>query len=65
MSDPTLLTTYGGNIMATVTIAVMMGAVWVCKNKCRHQRWSVNSGCLKCSGDDIKTERGEPPGVPV
>ena len=63
MSDPSLLTAYGSNLMATVTIAVLAGAVWICKNKCRHQRWAVDSGCMKCSGDDIVTERERPEGI--
>ena len=60
MSDPSLLTSYGGNLMATISIAVLAGAVWVCKNKCRHMRWKVNSGCCNITGDDIVTQHEKP-----
>ena len=58
-----IASTYGANLMATVTFAVIAGLVWVCKNKCKHAKWSVDSGCLKCQGDDANTIR-EQPAVP-
>ena len=63
MSDPGLLTNYGSNLLAMVTFAVFAGAAWVCKHKCRHQRWAVDSGCLKCSGDDVVTHHEKPEGM--
>ena len=49
--------------MATVTFAILAGVVWVCKNKCKHTRWAVDSRCMKCSGDDIVTVRERPEGI--
>ena len=48
---------YGTNIAGTVTAAIIFGAAWVCKNKCKHSKCSIDSGCLKISADDVDTIR--------
>ena len=60
MSDPSLLTSYGSNLMATVTFAVIAGVVWCVKHKCKHAKWSIDSGCMKCQADDANTIRDQP-----
>ena len=63
MSDPGLMTSYGSNLLAMITFTVFAGIAWCVKNKCRHQRWQMDSGCLKCSGDDIVTQHSKPEGM--
>ena len=51
---------YGQNLAATITAALILGAVWVCKNKCKHSKCAIDTNCLQCSPDDIETIREDP-----
>ena len=46
---------YGTNIAGTVTAAIIFGIAWTCKNKCKHSKCAVNSGCIQFSADDVDT----------
>jgi len=50
-------TSYGTNVAGTITAAVIFGAVWICKNKCKHSQCAIDSRCFKCSADDSDTIR--------
>ena len=50
-------TSYGTNVAATITGAIIFGAAWVCKNKCKHSKCAIDSNCFKCSADDADTIR--------
>ena len=63
MSDPTLLQSFEGNLLAIACFSVFAGASWVCRKKCRHQTWAVHSSCFECRGDDIVTEHERPEGL--
>lgn len=48
-----------GNLVSFV-IAGIFGLVWyLVKNKCKHSKCAINSGCLKMEIDDIETQRDE------
>jgi len=51
---------YGQNLAATITAALILGAVWVCKNKCKHSKCAIDSKCFQCSADDLDTIREDP-----
>ena len=51
------LQSYGTNIAATVTAALIFGVAWCVKNKCKHSKCAVNSKCITCSADDTDTIR--------
>ena len=54
------LGSYGSNLAATVTAGIFFGAAWVCKNRCKHSQFTIDSGCIKCSGDGLDTIRENP-----
>ena len=51
---------YGQNLAATITAALILGAIWVCKNKCKHSKCAIDTNCLQCSADDLDTIRDNP-----
>ena len=51
-------TSYGTNVAGTITAAIIFGAAWICKNKCKHSKCAIDSGCFKFSADDADTIRG-------
>ena len=55
------LQSYGTNIAATVTAALIFGVAWCVKNKCKHSKCAVNSKCITCSADDTDTIRDPNP----
>lgn len=54
------LQSYGTNIAATVTTALIFGVAWCVKNKCKHSKCAVNSKCITCSADDTDTIHRRP-----
>ena len=50
---------YGTNA-GTLTGFILLGIVWVVKNKCKHSSCEVDTGCLKCQADDKNTIRNQP-----
>jgi len=52
-------TNVSGNLVSFV-IAGVFGLLWyLVKNKCKHSKCGVNSGCCQLEIDDIETQRGE------
>ena len=58
--DTTFVQEYGTNIAGTITAALIFGIAWCVKNKCRHSKIAINSGCIKCEADDTVTIREDP-----
>ena len=56
------LAQYGTTVAGSVTAAVIFGVAWCVRNKCKHSRCAVDSGCLKFSADDKDTIRERPGG---
>ena len=49
----------GQNLVSFVIVGIF-GIVWyLVKNKCRHSKCAINSGCFKMEVDDIETQRSE------
>ena len=51
---------YGTNVAGTLTGFILLGIVWVVKNKCKHSSCQIDTGCLKCQADDKNTLRDQP-----
>ena len=58
--DTTFVQEYGTNIAGTITAALIFGIAWCVKNKCRHSKIAINSGCIQCEADDTVTIREDP-----
>ena len=58
--DTTFAQEYGTNIAGTITAALIFGIAWCVKNKCRHSKIAINSGCIQCEADDTVTIREDP-----
>ena len=43
---------YGQSTLGALTIAVVAAIAWCVRNKFKHSRCALNSGCLKCSSQD-------------
>ena len=52
MEQQSALSNYGSSLASLVTFSVFAGIAWVCKNKCKHSKCAIDSGCLKFSADD-------------
>lgn len=54
---------YSGSLLGSLTCMVFLGVGWLVRNKLKHSKCSLNSGCLKISSqeDDLRksTLRGE------
>ena len=46
------LSAYGTNLASVLTVAVLGGIAWCAKNKCKHSKCALDSGCLKIEADD-------------
>ena len=55
------LQSYGTNIAATVTAALIFGVAWCVKNKCKHSKCIGHSFCcsIEINDDEEDLERGE------
>ena len=40
---------YGGSVLGALTVAAVAGVAWCAKNKFKHSRCDLDSGCLKLS----------------
>ena len=52
MEQQSALSNYGSSLASLVTFSVFAGIAWVCKNKCKHSKFAIDSGCFKFSADD-------------
>jgi hypothetical protein len=43
---------YGTSALGALTVAVIGGIGWWLRNRCKHSRCALNSGCLKISSQD-------------
>ena len=43
---------YGNTVLGDLTITVVMGIGWCVRNKMKHSRCDLDSGCLKVSSRD-------------
>ena len=50
--EQSALSNYGSSLASLVTFSVFAGIAWVCKNKCKHSKFAIDSGCLTFSADD-------------
>ena len=41
--------TYSGSLLGTLTVGVLIGVSWLCKNKMKHSRCKFNTKCLEIS----------------
>lgn len=62
--DTTFIQEYGTNVAGTITAAIIFGLIWCVKNKCRHSKFAIDSGCIKCEADDTVTIREDPRPAP-
>ena len=46
------LSSYGTNLASILTVAALGGIAWCAKNKCKHSKCALDSGCLKIEADD-------------
>ena len=46
------LSSYGTNLASVLTVAALGGIAWCAKNKCKHSKCALDSGCLKIEADD-------------
>ena len=55
------ISSYSGNLLASLTLAVFAGIAWLAKNKLKHSKCAVKSRCLECSSqeDDRLTMRND------
>ena len=51
-SQPSSLSNYGTNLASILTFSALAGIAWCAKNKCKHSKCDLDSGCLKISADD-------------
>ena len=40
---------YGGNVLGALTVAAIVGIAWCVRNKFKHSKCTLDSGCLKMS----------------
>ena len=46
------LSGYSGSLLGTLTVAAVLGVGWCVRNKLKHSRCDLNSGCLKISSHE-------------
>ena len=40
---------YGGSVLGALTVAAVAGVAWCAKNKFKHSKCDINTGCCKMS----------------
>ena len=49
---------YSSNLLASVTVAIIAGVAWCVKNKLKHSKCALHSGCLDIEAqEDSKTRK--------
>ena len=48
---------YGGSVLGALTVAAVGGVAWCVKNKFKHSKCDLDSGCLKISSQEDEDER--------
>ena len=48
---------YGTSILGALTVAAIAGIAWCVKNKLKHSRCALDSGCLKVSSREDEETR--------
>ena len=51
-------TGYSSNLLASVTVAIIAGVAWCVKNKLKHSKCALHSGCIDIEAqEDSKTRK--------
>ena len=49
---------YSSNLLASVTVAIIAGVAWCVKNKLKHSKCALHSGCIDIEAqEDSKTRK--------
>ena len=51
------LSGYSGNLLGSLTVAAVLGIAWCVRNKMKHSRCDLDSGCLKMSAHEDDDRR--------
>ena len=49
----------GQNLVSFIIVGLFGMGWYLIKNKCKHSKCAINSGCFKMEVDDIETQRSE------
>ncbi len=51
------LSGYSGSLLGTLTVAAVLGVAWCVRNKLKHSKCDMDSGCLKISSHEDDSTR--------